>query len=261
GGEPVAQRRHDPTTRQQERPPVGMDMRRPEGRGTGHRHAPRASPKACGKDWRTATISVCCAPRFRAVAALAIEDHSVKVIASSLRKGNIVEHEGQLYVVLNAESFHPGKGTPTTQVDMRRISDGVKTAQRYKTTEQVERAHVEEREHTFLYHDGEGFHFMNTENYDQITLQDDVIGDQSAYLQPEMKVQFQMHEGNAISTELPQKVILEVTETEPATKGQTAASSYKPAILANGVRTAVPPFIGIGTRIVVMTADGSYVER
>jgi elongation factor P len=185
----------------------------------------------------------------------------VKVIASSLRKGNIVEHEGQLYVVLNAESFHPGKGTPTTQVDMRRISDGVKTAQRYKTTEQVERAHVEEREHQFLYQDGEGFHFMNMENYDQVTLAEDVIGDQSAYLHPEMKVMLSMHEGTAISIVLPQKVILEVTDTEPTTKGQTASSSYKPAMLSNGIRTSVPPFITAGTRIVVMTADGSYVER
>ncbi len=185
----------------------------------------------------------------------------MKVIASSLRKGNIVEHEGQLYVVLNAESFHPGKGTPTTQVDMRRISDGVKTAQRYKTTEQVERAHVEEREHQFLYQDGEGFHFMNMENYDQITMQDDIIGDQAAYLHPEMKVMLAMHDGNAISIVLPQKVTLEVTDTEPTTKGQTASSSYKPATLSNGVRTNVPPFISIGTRIVVMTADGSYVER
>src|SRR5215475_15453422 len=141
----------------------------------------------------------------------------VKVIASSLRKGNIVDIDGKLYVVLTAENFHPGKGTPTTQVDMRRISDAVKTAQRYKTTDQVERAHVEEREHQFLYQDGEGFHFMNMENYDQITMQDDVIGDQAAYLQPEMKVQLQMHEGKAISIELPQKVTLEVTETEPAT--------------------------------------------
>ena len=112
----------------------------------------------------------------------------MKVIASSLRKGNIVDLDGKLYVVLNAESFHPGKGTPTTQVDMRRISDGVKTAQRYKTTEQVERAHVEDREHQFLYQDGDGFHFMNMENYDQVTLADDIIGDQAAYLQPEMKV-------------------------------------------------------------------------
>lgn len=185
----------------------------------------------------------------------------MKVIASSLRKGNIVDLDGKLYVVLNAESFHPGKGTPTTQVDMRRISDGVKTAQRYKTTEQVERAHVEDREHQFLYQDGDGFHFMNMENYDQVTLPDDIVGDLAAYLQPEMKVKLLMHEGVPVSIELPQKVTLEVAETEPSVKGQTASSSYKPAVLSNGVRTMVPPFVGPGTRIVVMTADGSYVER
>ena len=185
----------------------------------------------------------------------------MKVIASSLRKGNIVELDNKLYVVLNAESFHPGKGTPTTQVDMRRISDGVKTQQRYKTTEQVERAHVEDREHQFLYQDGEGFHFMSSENYDQITLQADLIGDQAAYLQPEMKVMLSVHEGNAVAIVLPQKVTLEIVETEPVTKGQTASSSYKPAMLSNGVRTNIPPFIGPGTRVVVMTEDGSYVER
>ena len=102
---------------------------------------------------------------------------------------------------------------------------------------------------------------MNMENYDQVTMQDDVVGDQAAYLHPEMKVKLSVHEGNAIAIELPQKVTLEVTETEPTTKGQTASSSYKPAMLSNGVRTNVPPFIAIGTRIVVMTADGSYVER
>ena len=185
----------------------------------------------------------------------------MKVIASSLRKGNIVDLDGKLYVVLNAESFHPGKGTPTTQVDMRRISDGVKTAQRYKTTEQVERAHVEDREHQFLYQDGDGFHFMNMESYDQVTLADDIIGDVAAYLQAEMKVKLLMHEGVPVSIDLPQKATLEVVETEPSVKGQTASSSYKPAVLSNGVRTMVPPFVGPGTRIVVMTADGSYVER
>jgi elongation factor P len=112
----------------------------------------------------------------------------VKVIGRSLRKGNIIEVDGELFVVLNAENFHPGKGTPTTQVDMRRIRDGVKTAQRYKTTDQVERAHVEDREFQFLYNDGDGFHFMNSETYDQISLPADMIGDQAAYLQPEMKV-------------------------------------------------------------------------
>jgi elongation factor P len=185
----------------------------------------------------------------------------VRIIASSVRKGNVLEIDNKLYVVLSAESFFPGKGTPTTQIDMRRISDGVKTTERYRTTEQVERATVEERDHQFLYQDGDGFHFMNMENYDQVTVPADVVGDQAAYLQPEMKVMLSMHEGTAIAIELPQKVILEVTDTEPTTKGQTASSSYKPAVLSNGVRTAVPPFITAGTRIVVMTADGSYVER
>ena len=185
----------------------------------------------------------------------------MKVIASSLRKGNIVDLDGKLYVVLNAESFHPGKGTPTTQVDMRRISDGVKTAQRYKTTEQVERAHVEERDHQYLYQDGDGFHFMNMESYDQVTLPPDIIGDLAAYLAPEMKVKLLMHESAAVSIELPQKATLEVVETEPSVKGQTASSSYKPATLSNGARIMVPPYIAAGTRVVVLTEDFSYHER
>ncbi len=185
----------------------------------------------------------------------------MKVIASSLRKGNIVDLDGKLYVILTAENIHPGKGTPVTQVDMRRLSDGVKSSQRYKTTDQVERAHVEEREYQFLYQDGDGFHFMNMENYDQISVPEDVIGEQAGYLQPEMKVRLSVHEGIAVGIELPQRVALEVTETEPTTKGQTASSSYKPALLSNGMRTNVPPHIVPGTRIVVSTADCTYVER
>lgn len=185
----------------------------------------------------------------------------MRVIASTLRKGNIVEVDDKLYVVLSAENIHPGKGTPVTQLDMRRLSDGVKVSERYRTTEQVERAHVEDREHTFLYSDGDGFHFMNAENYDQVTLPADLIGDQAAYLQPEMKVRLSMHDVVPVGIELPQRAVLEVVETEPTMKGQTASSSYKPALLSNGVRTMVPPHISPGTRIVVMTADGSYVER
>src|SRR3954465_10073119 len=186
---------------------------------------------------------------------------NVKVIASQLRKGNIVDLDGKLYVVLTAENFHPGKGTPTTQVDMRRISDGVKTAQRYKTTDQAERAHVEDRDFQFLYQDGERFHFMNTESFDQVTLPADIVGDQAAYLQPEMKVSMAVHEGIPISLEMPQKATLEVVESEPSMKGQTASGSFKPAVLSNGVKTMVPCHIAPGTRIVVMTEDGSYVER
>jgi elongation factor P len=185
----------------------------------------------------------------------------VKVIASNIRKGQIVEVDGQLYTVLSAESFFPGKGTPTTQIDMRRISDGVKTTQRYRTTEQVERAHVEDREHSYLYKDGDDYVFMNPENFEQVTVPGSVIGDQAVYLQEGMPCNISVHEGVAVSIELPQKVTLEVMETEPTVKGQTASSSYKPAVLSNGVRTLVPGHIVPGTRIVVMTADGAYVER
>ena len=185
----------------------------------------------------------------------------MRVIASNVRKGNILEIDGQLYSVMSAESFFPGKGTPTTQVEMRRLSDGVKTVQRYKTTEQVERAYVEEREHTYLYQDGDDYVFMNPETYDQIHVPADVIGDQAVYLQEGMPCMISVFEGAAVAIGLPQRVVLEVTETEPTVKGQTASSSYKPAKLSNGVRTMVPPHIAAGTRIVVMTADGSYVER
>ena len=185
----------------------------------------------------------------------------MRVIASSVRKGNILEIDGNLYAVISAESFFPGKGTPTTQIDMRRISDGVKTTQRYKTTEQVERAFVEDREHTYLYQDGDNYVFMNPETYEQIMVSGDVVGDQAVYLQEGMACMLSVFEGNAVAIELPQRVTLEVTQTEPVVKGQTASSSYKPAILSNGVRVMVPPHIGVGTRIVVMTADGAYVER
>lgn len=212
--------------------------------------------------------SVCSRPRFERACRrkqphayhVSQGTRSVKVIASSLRKGNIVEVDGKLYVILSAENIHPGKGTPVTQVDMRRLSDGVKSSQRYKTTEQVERAHVEDREFQYLYEDN-GFHFMNMETYDQITVAQDIVGDQAAYLQPEMKVTLSVHEGTVVGIMLPQRTVLQVVETEPTVKGQTASSSFKPAVLSNGVRTMVPPHIAPGTRVVVMTADGSYVER
>ncbi len=189
------------------------------------------------------------------------KDHSVKVIASSLRKGNVIDVDGKLYVILTAENIHPGKGTPVTQLDMRRLTDGVKVSERYRTTEQVERAFVEDRDYTFLYADDEAFHFMNPENYEQVAVPSDVVGDQAAYLQENMKVQLATHNGVPLSLTLPRSVILEITETEPVVKGQTASSSYKPAMLSNGVRTTVPPHITAGTRVVVATEDGSYMER
>lgn len=185
----------------------------------------------------------------------------MRVIASSIRKGNVIEQNGQLYVVLSVENIHPGKGTPVSQIEMRRISDGVKISERYKTTDQVERATIEDRNYNFLYEDGDGFHFMNAETYDQVQVPKDVVGSSAPYLQENMTVKLSMHDVVPVAITLPQRVTLEVVETEPVTKGQTASSSYKPAMLSNGVRSAVPPHVGVGTRIVVLTEDGSYVER
>ena len=185
----------------------------------------------------------------------------MKVIASSLRKGNVVDMDGRLYVVLSTENFHPGKGTPTTSVDMRRISDGVKVAERWRTTEMVEKATVDERNYNFLYEDGEGYHFMEPTSYEQIAVHPDVIGDQKVFLTDGLTVALKTFEDVCISIELPQRVTVEITETEPVVKGQTASSSYKPAICSNGIRVMVPPHIGAGVRIVINTEDYSYVER
>lgn len=185
----------------------------------------------------------------------------MKVIASSLRKGNVVELEGRLYVVLTAENFHPGKGTPTTQIDMRRISDGVKVSERWRTTEQVERAHVDERDYDFLYEDNEGFHFMEPNTYEQLAVSADVVGDQKVFLVDGIRVALKTYQGIAISIELPLRVTVEIAETEPVMKGQTASSSYKPATLSNGLRVMVPGHISAGTRIVISTEDNSYQER
>ena len=185
----------------------------------------------------------------------------VKVIASSLRKGHVVEQDGNLHVVLTAENVHPGKGNSVTNVNMRRMSDGTKVIGRWRTVEMVEKADVDEREYQFLYHDGEGYHFMDPASYEQIAVSEDVVGEQGSFLTDGMLVYLKTFEGVAIAIELPARVTLEIVETEPVVKGQTASSSFKPATLSNGAKTMVPPHIGVGTRVVVMTEDGSYVER
>ena len=185
----------------------------------------------------------------------------VKVIASSIRKGNIIELEDRLYSVISAESFFPGKGTPTTQIDARRLSDGVKTQVRYRTTEQLEKAFVEDKDYAYLYNEGDDYTFMDQENFEQVIVPKDTLGDQVAYLQENMVIRLGLYNGVAVTVILPQRVTLEIVETEPVTKGQTASSSYKPAILSNGVRTLIPPHVSAGVRVVINTEDGSYVER
>jgi elongation factor P len=185
----------------------------------------------------------------------------VKVIASSVRKGNVLDLDGKLAVVMSAENIHPGKGTPVTHLELRRIADGVKVTERYRTTDQVEKAFLDEQNYSYLYEDEMGFNFMHPESFAQISVSKDVVGDQSKWLQDGMICAVALFEENAVSIELPARVTLEIVESDPVVKGQTASSSYKPAKLSNGARIMVPPHIGSGTRVVIMTVDGSYVER
>ncbi len=184
-----------------------------------------------------------------------------KVIASSIRKGNVLEIDGKLCVVLKAENIHPGKGTPVTHLEMRRINDGVKVAERYRTTEQVEKAFMEERTLNYIYEDEAAFVFMHPETYDQVEVPKDIVGDMAVYLQENMPCTVLLHENVPVSIELPARVTVTIAEADPVVKGQTASSSYKPAIAENGVKIMVPPYIGAGERIVVTTADGEFVER
>jgi len=185
----------------------------------------------------------------------------VKVIASEVRKGNVLDIDGQLCTVMKAESIRPGKGTPTTHIDMRRISDGVKIVKSYRTTENVERAFLDEKNYDYLYSDDTGYHFMEPETFEQITISSDLIGDSAIWLQENMRCSVSLFEGNPVAIELPAKVTLQIVEAEPVVKGQTASSSYKTAKLSNGARVMVPPHIQPGTRVVIQTEDGSYVER
>ncbi|MEL6227761.1 MAG: elongation factor P [Pseudomonadota bacterium] len=185
----------------------------------------------------------------------------VKVIASSIRKGNVLEIDGKLCAVMKAENIHPGKGTPVTHLEMRRIADGVKITERYRTTEQVEKAFMEERTLNFLYEDETTFHFMDNETYDQFEVPKDIVADAAVYLQENMPCQVFLHEGIAVSLEVPQRVTMTIAEADPVVKGQTASSSYKPAITEKGLKVMVPPYIAAGERIVVRTEDGEFVER
>src|SRR5205807_7366181 len=124
---------------------------------------------------------------------------ALRVIASSIRKGNVIEQDGKLYVVLTAENIHPGKGTPVSQIEMRRISDGVKISERYKTTDQVEKATIEERNFNYLYEDADGFHFMNNETYDQVQVSKEIVGSSAPYLQENMTVKLSMHDANPVA--------------------------------------------------------------
>ena len=185
----------------------------------------------------------------------------MKMNGNEIKPGNIIKHQDGLWVAVKCQAVKPGKGGAFNQVELKNLIDGRKLNERFRAAETVERVRLEQKTHTYLYEDGDMLVFMNTENYEQIFLAKDFIGDRAAYLTDNMEVELEFYEEKPISVSLPDQVVLEVAETEPVVKGQTAANSFKPAILENGVRTNVPPFINQGERLVILTEDGSYVKR
>lgn len=186
----------------------------------------------------------------------------MKINGNSIRAGMVIEHQGSLWRAVKIKHTQPGKGGAYLQVELKDIRTGTKLNERFRSSETVERAQLDQKKHQFLYADGAMLTFMDSETFDQITLDQDLLGeDQIPFLQDNMTVTIESHEGDPIGVQLPDTVSLAVTEADAVVKGQTASSSYKPAMLENGVRCMVPPHIEAGTRIVVNTSDGSYVER
>ena len=179
----------------------------------------------------------------------------------TIRPGNVIEHADKQWTVLKTEMLLPGKGNAFIQVEMRDVNSGNKTNERFRTSETVEKLMVEEKDATYLYADGDQITFMDSESYEQFTVDRDGIGDSAAFLQDGMVVTAELIDGAIAGVRLPPHVTVEVIEADPVVKGQTASSSYKPSVVENDVRVMVPPHIEAGTRIVVNTEDASYVER
>ena len=185
----------------------------------------------------------------------------MKISGVDIRPGNILEYEKGIWKVAKTQHTQPGKGGAYLQVELKDIRTGTKLNERFRASEAVERVRLDEKEYQYLYADGDMLTLMDQETYEQINVPRDLAGDAAVFLQDGMTVTVSSYEEEPLSVELPESVILEVTETEPTVKGQTAAASYKPALLENGVRIMVPPHIETGTRVVVMTADQTYLER
>jgi len=185
----------------------------------------------------------------------------MKMNGNEIRQGNIIKHQDTLWLAVKCNAVKPGKGGAFNQVELKNLIDGRKLNERFRAAETVEKVRLDQKPHTYLYPEGDMLVFMNSENYEQIHLQAEFVGDKAAYLTDGMEVEVEFYEERAISISIPEQIILEIEDTEPVVKGQTAANSFKPATLVNGVRTSVPPFVGVGERIVVNTEDGSYVKR
>ena len=185
----------------------------------------------------------------------------MKISASEVRVGNLIEYQNKLWRVLKKNHVKPGKGGAFVQLEMKELSAGTKLNQRFRSEDKIEKAHVEPRKMQYLYADGDQLIFMDNETYEQISLSADDFTEQVSYLLPNTEVQFNFHNEEPIGMELPANVVLEVVDTEGVVKGQTASGSGKPAELETGLRVTVPTFVTVGDKIKVNTETGEYVER
>jgi elongation factor P len=185
----------------------------------------------------------------------------MKINGNEIRPGNVIQHKGALWVAVKAQAVKPGKGPAYAQVELKNAIDGTKLNERFRASETVERVRLEQRDYQYLYAEGDMLTFMDLDNYEQIALPRDFLEERAAFLQDGMKVTVESHEGKAIGVALPDQVTLQVVEADPVVRGQTAASSYKPAKLENGVRILVPPFVEAGEHVVVDTNELTYVRR
>ena len=185
----------------------------------------------------------------------------MKINGNEIRPGNVIEHDGGIWIAVKTNAVKPGKGPAYNQVELKNLIDGRKLNERFRSAETVEQISLETRDYTFLYDEGDALIFMDKESYEQTSIAKDMIGERAAFLQDGMTVVVESHDGRAISVQLPEHVTLEIAETEPSIKGQSASGSYKPAKADNGLRIMVPPFVTVGERVIVSTETMEYVRR
>lgn len=184
-----------------------------------------------------------------------------KIAGNEIRPGTLIEFDGGLWIAVKTQAVKPGKGGAYNQVELKNIITGTKLNQRFRSDETVDEIYLEKKDYQFLYAEGEMLVFMDVENYEQIELQKDFVGERAQFLTDGMKVMVTSYEGRPLGVQLPLQVVLTITEADPVLRGGTAAPSYKSAVLENGLKIQVPPFIDAGTKVVVSTEDGSYVKR
>jgi elongation factor P len=184
-----------------------------------------------------------------------------KINGNEIRPGNVLDHDGGLWAAVKVDHVKPGKGGAFAQVELKNLRNGTKLNERFRSADKVERVRLEQKDQTFLYEDAGMLVVMDTETYEQVQLSADLLGERRPFLQDGMTIVVEFYEEEALNATLPQKVTCRIVETEPVVKGQTAANSFKPAILDNGVKVMVPPFVGQDEDIIVNTETMEYSER